>query len=240
MRFSLLITPFLFAVAPLVVIHGNTNHHPHRVHHHHNLNLVDLGKHQHQHQQESKEIVSVRRRRLQGQASSTCPKTGMVQVAGSGGFQAWNDTEFRKLVGPGPDYNLIYRRCDSCADSHKDIFYKRLTPIPDDLDFLNLFLNSWNKGPANVLGIDFRLFSSIDNAIINRRGWQFCTYDGRNVGFPKSCSPNFDRVNCQWNSLLRPYVSLLPDCFVHAPDCRLHLHTHLTFPRQSQLYSTRK
>ena len=111
-------------------------------------------------QKDESDIISVRRRKLQ--ASSTCPANGLVKVAGSGGFKAWNDTEFRKMVGSGPNYNLIYRHCESCAVSHKDIYYKRLTPIPDNFDFLNLFLNNWNKGPANVLGIDFRMFSSIE------------------------------------------------------------------------------
>lgn len=153
-------------------------------------------------QKDESDIISVRRRKLQ--ASSTCPANGLVKVAGSGGFKAWNDTEFRKMVGSGPNYNLIYRHCESCAVSHKDIYYKRLTPIPDNFDFLNLFLNNWNKGPANVLGIDFRMFSSIEYAVSNKKGWQVCTYNGRNVGFPKSCSPNFNVVNCQWNSLVRP------------------------------------
>jgi hypothetical protein len=130
-----------------------------------------------------------------------CPVNGMPQVAGSGA-PTLSDSEFRAMLGSWPDYNLVYRVCSSCAESHKHIFYKRLTPIPIGFDFLDLFLNSWRSQPKNILNVDFMLFSSLENALNNENAWLFCNYDNGiiRIGFPRDCGPVED-VPCQWNSL---------------------------------------
>ena len=135
-----------------------------------------------------------------------CPANGLIQVAGSNGFAALTDAVFRETLGPGPaDYNMIYRYCDSCADSHKHLIYKRLTPIPNGMDFLDMFLNNFTRAPQHKLGIDFRLFSSLGKALTNSESWKVCTYDTTpNIGFPNVCRVGFDKVPCQWNSLNTP------------------------------------
>jgi hypothetical protein len=132
-----------------------------------------------------------------------CPSNGLIQVADSNGFTALNDSDFREILGANPvDYNMIYRHCGSCADSHKHLFYKRLTPIPKDLDFLDTFLNNFTKAPNHKLCIDFRLYTSVNNALLNDEPWRWCTYnEGPSVDFPNMCRAGLEQVLCQWNSL---------------------------------------
>ena len=61
---------------------------------------------------------------------------------------------------------LLERKCDSCAATHKTIVYKRLTS-PGKIDFKKLFLDSWESNPpggSNILNTDFALYSSRDDA----------------------------------------------------------------------------
>ena len=61
---------------------------------------------------------------------------------------------------------LLERKCDSCAATHKTIVYKRLTS-PGKIDFKKLFLESWETAPAggsNLLNTDFALYSKRDDA----------------------------------------------------------------------------
>jgi len=112
------------------------------------------------------------------------------------------DEAFRALVGKTAPYNLIRRVCVSCWKSHQDIYYKRLTEIPDDLDFLDLFMNNWADEPNNVLNVDFELFSSIEDAKAGKNRWVFCNYNDKGIGFPRDCGP-VGYVPNNWNSYVR-------------------------------------
>merc|ERR1711920_664139 len=58
----------------------------------------------------------------------------------------------------------IRRICPGCNDSHKDIVYKRLTPLPEGFDVENLFIGTWSS-IDNELGVDFELYSSVSYAL---------------------------------------------------------------------------
>jgi hypothetical protein len=151
-------------------------------------------------------------------------ESGWKQVAGEGiRFLPPNlskvkaDEDFRALINGGctnPDGTsrdcIIRRFCDSCTyDSHRDIYYKRLTPIPDTGDeegqvfFLDLFLNNWFNSPANELGIDFELYSSYEDALAGTNKWKFCNYNDPGIGFPRDCSDTTQAKWHQWNSYIR-------------------------------------
>merc|ERR1712238_608827 len=101
----------------------------------------------------------------------------------------------------------IKRMCRSCSeDSHKHIIYKRLTP-KGTIDFTNLLLHNWfSKLPIerwnNVMGIDFNLYSTFDDAKNDVNQWSFCNYDDPGIGFPRDCGPT-GYVPSEWNSLTR-------------------------------------
>jgi len=101
----------------------------------------------------------------------------------------------------------IRRICPNCRDSHKDIIYKRVTPLSADFDLPSLFLDTWSSEdnilitPDNTEG-DFELYSSMSFALAGLMPWQFCNYDDNHIGFPRDCSPQ-SFTGGQWNSLNR-------------------------------------
>jgi len=122
------------------------------------------------------------------------------------------DASFRSLVNAGCKNDdgttrpcIIRRFCDSCnRDSHRDIYYKRLTDIPphDELYLLDLFLNNWASAPANKLGVDFELYSTYEDAVSGTNAWTYCNYDNTNIGFPRDCGPS-GRATGNWNSYVK-------------------------------------
>ena len=146
-------------------------------------------------------------------------ETGWKQVAGRQSYQLdpIPDAEFRARIGSinsscrnylGESRPCIIRRvCDTCSsDVHKDVYYKRLTPIPgeDQVDFLNLFLNQWSNVPANLLNQDFQLFSTYHDAFAGTNPWEYCDYSGT-VGFSGHCSPTEGGGSNQWVSYARGF-----------------------------------
>jgi len=105
---------------------------------------------------------------------------------------------------------IIHRSCPSCADTHKDIYYKRITPVPAEADFdgeipdnfLDLFIDNWFSTPSNELNVDFKLYSTYDDAFVDANAWTYCNYDDEHVGFPRDCGPT-EAVGAQWNSKSR-------------------------------------
>jgi len=95
----------------------------------------------------------------------------------------------------------VRRLCVDCKSSHQDIIYKRLTPLPEYFDVKDLFLANWFDDD-NVLGTDFNLFSTFEDALSDTNPWSFCNYNDSGIGFPRDCGPT-RRVNNQWNSLSR-------------------------------------
>lgn len=127
------------------------------------------------------------------------------------------DTEFRHLINGGctnPDNSprpcIIRRFCDSCSlDTHRDIYYKRITEIPpfgteaNTVYFLDLFMNNWFNAPANVLNADFELYSTYEDALRGTNKWVWCNYNDPGIGFPRDCRPGSNSSPNQWNSYVR-------------------------------------
>jgi hypothetical protein len=92
---------------------------------------------------------------------------------------------------------IIWRVCTSCTRSHRNIYYKRLTAVPD-MDFLELLLNSWSSS-NNVFNVDFELYSTYDDALAGttEKRWKFCDFDDDH-GFPFECGPE-EQVEDMWN-----------------------------------------
>ena len=109
------------------------------------------------------------------------------------------------LTLPVPFY--LQRDCNSCADTHKKIIYKRLTSLSNlksnQKGLFTLIHEDWDPDlTGNKSNIDFKLYSSMSDAINNVNEWKY--YDPRdpasNVGFPRDASPNTG-VPMQWQSL---------------------------------------
>jgi len=117
---------------------------------------------------------------------------------------------FRNRV-EASDPRIVWRECPSCAESHKNVYYKRLTSMPDDFDLLDNLMNNWFS-ENNLLNVDFALYSSYEDAATNENPWQFCNYDDPLVGFPRDCGPD-GAVTSQWNQYRRggkPHAFYLP------------------------------
>jgi hypothetical protein len=125
------------------------------------------------------------------------------------------DVEFRALVDAGcwdekdDDGNpitrpcIVRRECNSCSQpSHRHIYYKRHTAIPDASEFnlVDYFMNQFTYESPNMHGEDFDLYSTYEDAIAGTNAWEYC--QNRNywgIGFPYECGPN-GRVYNQYNS----------------------------------------
>jgi len=105
---------------------------------------------------------------------------------------------------------LLLRKCPSCTSTaHKEIIYQRITDFPryqegistaETVDLPNLFMNQWRK-ENNVNLVDYKLFSSVQNALSNTNPWQVSDYNtnDNNYGFPRNSGPA-TYVYDQWNS----------------------------------------
>mmetsp|Transcript_27342 Transcript_27342/g.41586 ORF Transcript_27342/g.41586 Transcript_27342/m.41586 type:complete len:1401 (+) Transcript_27342:156-4358(+) len=109
----------------------------------------------------------------------------------------FDETLWDDITSLGDFY--VRRTCVNCVDSHKDIIYHRVTPLPENFDVKALFLTTWSS-TNNVLGVDFNLYSSMSYALADIMTWTYCNYNDVNVGFPRDCGPNY-QVDHQWTNL---------------------------------------
>eukprot|EP01083_Nonionella_stella_P151549 484387_1 len=110
-------------------------------------------------------------------------------------------TRFNHLFRNSGAY-IIRRDCPQCAATHQVIYYKRITN-PQSFDvYSNMKL--W-LSVDNELGIDFNLYSTLDDAVADRNAWQWCNYDDTwafndaGIGAFRDCGPT-ERVNHNWCS----------------------------------------
>lgn len=96
----------------------------------------------------------------------------------------------------------IKRDCLGCVNSHKTIIYKRLTPVPSGLNLFDLFTKNWFSSPSNVLNTDFKLYSTMEDALNDANAWTRCNYNDNGIGFPRDCGPN-SLQGSQWSSTTR-------------------------------------
>eukprot|EP00565_Helicotheca_tamesis_P004270 CAMPEP_0185741062 /NCGR_PEP_ID=MMETSP1171-20130828/38756_1 /TAXON_ID=374046 /ORGANISM="Helicotheca tamensis, Strain CCMP826" /LENGTH=680 /DNA_ID=CAMNT_0028413003 /DNA_START=1 /DNA_END=2043 /DNA_ORIENTATION=- len=137
---------------------------------------------------------------------------GLTQVYGKGemvpveqhllrplsAFTKQGDIGLRHLLGEHSPVFYVVRWCPRCQRSHRMIVYKRLTAIPEDMDFYTLFTERWLDYPENVNHLDFTLHSSLEEAFEDKNPWSFCNYH-EHVGFPRDCGP-YGFVGGQWSS----------------------------------------
>jgi len=141
---------------------------------------------------------------------SILPDSAWLMTYGKGVFEQidqnpalWNaDSENTKQNGRWDNPPFYVRRlCHDCAESHQDIIYKRLTEVPSDMDLQDLFLANWFD-KNNNLGVDFKLYSTFEDAQNDTNEWEFCNYNDPGIGFPRDCGPALATI-FQWNSVTR-------------------------------------
>lgn len=101
-------------------------------------------------------------------------------------------------------YFIIHRLCRDCDDQHRHIFYRRWTNTSAFKPYKYMAC-SWNK-VSNVLGQDFTLYSSLNDAMADQKPWKFCDYNtglltDLAVGFPKGCGLNSSATGIQWSAM---------------------------------------
>jgi len=134
---------------------------------------------------------------------------------GNGVDLANYDAVFREKLGDDLPF-VVRRYCESCLPSHRDIYYKRLTPLPptEELNFIDLFLNNWFNTVSNTFHEDFELYSSKEDADNNENAWTYCNFNDGRVGFPRDCGPT-SKINNQWNSYTRGIAGGRYNAFDH-------------------------
>ena len=98
---------------------------------------------------------------------------------------------------------VIRRECANCAASHKDIYYKRITEGPGTWNAWANMVVYW-EATNNVMGTDFNLYSTQEDADQEMNAWTAITYDTQNkvAAFAFTSGPTA-AVEGQWNSLTK-------------------------------------
>jgi hypothetical protein len=94
---------------------------------------------------------------------------------------------------------ILYRICPNCVETHQQIYYRRLTEIPESFDLLeNILYRGDNGGGNNVWGEDFSMHSTYEDALSGANPWK-CPGDSYSYGsgFPGNCSPSGAQVKNQ-------------------------------------------
>ena len=94
---------------------------------------------------------------------------------------------------------VLKRVCNICVDSHKEIYYKRITPISTDFSIYDNIINTWGA-TNNLLNTDFKLYSTLADLQADTNSWQDCDYGDTGIGGFRDCGPS-SQVGGQWNSL---------------------------------------
>jgi hypothetical protein len=86
---------------------------------------------------------------------------------------------------------ILRRACASCYFDQQWLYYKRITPIPQELDLWHQLQYGRSVSPVNgnIYGIDFLIFGSYEDAVQNKNAWSCPTYT-YSEGFPGNCGPN--------------------------------------------------
>jgi len=106
---------------------------------------------------------------------------------------------FNKLMDDAPKHpdvnttegQIIKRMCVDChSEPHQEIYYKRVTPIPDGFDLLANLKNERSLKAGNEWNKDFKLYSTYEDAVNDVNAWKCPSNTYRyNNGFPGLCSP---------------------------------------------------
>ncbi len=99
------------------------------------------------------------------------------------------------------DFQIVRRVCPSCSESHRDIYYRRFSPIPEGFNLLDTLMNNWFD-TNNVHNEDFALYSTHLDAYLDTNRWTFCNFNDPGIGLPRECGPK-GKVGSQWNAYWR-------------------------------------
>jgi len=140
-----------------------------------------------------------------GFKKSTTSWTPIVGIGMLKSEQTMTEDDLRSIVNADPNnLKIIRRRCKHhCVVSHRDIYYKRLTPIPEGTDLINILKEYWYEVDGNIWHTDFELYSHYSDAVEGKNPWQYCNFGDRNVGFPRDCGPEHHQGG-QWNTIPGP------------------------------------
>jgi hypothetical protein len=90
-------------------------------------------------------------------------------------------------ASPGP--HIFRRLCASCGGGpYAEVYYVRYTALPPGFSAYDQMGYNWFSA-GNVLGADFGLFGSLDDALARTNAWAACNFDDAGVGFPRDCGP---------------------------------------------------
>lgn len=96
---------------------------------------------------------------------------------------------------------ILKRTCDDCNSLYKEIYYKRITPIPVGFSIYTNIINTWGS-LNNSLNIDFKLYNTLTDLQADTNGWKICDYDDIGIGGFRDCAPTAETtVGLQWNSI---------------------------------------
>jgi len=109
---------------------------------------------------------------------------------------------FRDMLSDSSDDEqyIVWRVCATCFTSHQNIYYKRLTPIPPEMNLLEMLLNDWTN-VNNTENIDFKIYSTFEDAVNDKNPWEFYDFRG-DRGFPYESGPH-GTVRDQWRTFQR-------------------------------------
>jgi hypothetical protein len=85
---------------------------------------------------------------------------------------------------------ILKRGCASCYFDQQWLYYKRVTPIPQDLDlwYQLQYGRSSTAVSGNRYGTDFLIYGSYEDAVQSKNAWNCPAYN-YNEGFPGNCGP---------------------------------------------------
>ena len=83
---------------------------------------------------------------------------------------------------------IVRMMCSDCEVGYQDVYYKRITAVPDDL--MTTLLYDFKSKSKNILNRDFKIFSSYEDALNNTNAWEVCETPSQKMAFPAQCKPN--------------------------------------------------
>ena len=82
------------------------------------------------------------------------------------------------------------REASGTAANYYDIYFKRKTSM-SSFNAYNSLVVTWSCcSSGNVVGTDFDIYSTLEDAIAGTNAWTSCTSGSANVGFPGRCGPS--------------------------------------------------
>eukprot|EP01052_Picozoa_sp_SAG31_P041927 SAG31_NODE_6497_length_1995_cov_1.741034_2_plen_319_part_00 len=134
--------------------------------------------------------------RTERECQQNIPPSSSLWTLAVGGETDVGEAEFNRMFHEAP-HGIIKFVCGSaCTDPDRhEVYYKRLS-ASDDFNAYTNMVDTWASS-NNLIGEDFNIFSSYEDALANANAWTTCNYDIRGIGFPVDCGPNGLVRGCQ-------------------------------------------